>query len=228
MDDIYEQAQAELDQAAVRFTTEKAKLFRADGGAIYADQVYDEKVAALTAELHAVAERVRGVADREIAEVNRRREAEHDDPIGQLTVQEQQAASSRALFVKEDAMLLPLPDLIRRLRGVNAAGKDKVSSYLWSRYARQRIEAINRGELESGNPKDPATRGHLRDLTDAITLLEETVGGKANTALEKSQASQRITNARRFQSQIGDRVRELDGTKERISRELRNSGLYSL
>ena len=221
MTDIYEQAQAELDQAAVKFTNEKAKLFRADGGAIYADQVYDEKLTALTAELHAVAEKLHGGAEREIAEVGRREEAEHDDPIGQLTTQEQQAASARATFVREDAMLLGLPDLVRRLRGVNAAGRDKVSSYLWSRYARQRIESINRGERESGNPKDPATRGSLRDLSDAITLLEESIGGKATTPLEKAQASQRIADARRFQSTLGDRVRDLDGSKERLMQEMR-------
>jgi G3E family GTPase len=228
MSDVYAQAQAEFDQAAVRFTNEKAKLFRADGGAIYADQVYDEKLAALTAELHAVAERLYGVAEREMAEVDRRREAEHDDPIGQLTVQEQQAASGRALFVKEDAMLLSLPDLIKRLRGVNAAGKDKVSAYLWSRYARQRIEAIKTANAESGRKNDPGTVGNLRDLTDAITALEEGLGGKANTPLEKAQASQRIHNARQFQSKLGDRVRDLDGTKERMARAMRNSGLYSL
>ena len=103
-------------------------------------------------------------------------------------------------------MLLPLPDLVRRLRGVNAAGQDKVSAYLWSRYARQRIESINRGELESGNPKDPATRGNLRDLADAITALEEGIGGKAVTKLERAQASQRIADARKFQFAIGDRT----------------------
>ena len=221
MSDIYERAEAELDQAAVRFTNEKAKLFRGDGAAIYADAVYQEKLTAITDELHAVAEQLHGVAEREIAEVGRRREAEHDDPIGQLTVQEQQAASSRALFVKEDAMLLSLPDLVKRLRGVNAAGKDKVSSYLWSRYARQRIESINRGELASGNPKDPATRGHLGELTDAITTLEESIGGKANTPLERAQAAQRITDARRFQSKLGDCVRDLDGSKERLMQEMR-------
>ncbi len=221
MGDIYEQAEAELDQAAVRFTNEKAKLFRGDGSAIYADAVYQEKLTAITDELHAVAEQLHGVAEREIAEVGRRREAEHDDPIGQLTVQEQQAASGRALFVREDAMLLALPDLVKRLRGVNAAGKDTVSSYLWSRYARQRIESINRGELASGNPKDPATRGHLRDLTDAITTLEERIGGKANTPLERAQAAQRVTDARRFQSQLGDRVRDRDGSKERLMQEMR-------
>jgi hypothetical protein len=135
-------------------------------------------------------------------------------------VQEQQAASARATFVREDAMLLSLPDLIKRLRGVNAAGKDKVSSYLWSRYGRQRIEAIKTANAESGRTNDPATVGQLHDLTDAITALEEGLGGKANTPLERAQASQRITNARNFQSQIGRAVRELNGSNERLKREM--------
>ena len=60
-EDIYERAEAALDAAAVHFTTEKAKLFRADGAPVYADAVYDEKVAALTARLHAVAEQALGL-----------------------------------------------------------------------------------------------------------------------------------------------------------------------
>ncbi len=219
MADSYEQAQAEFDQAAVRFTNEKAKLFRADGSAVYADQVYDEKVAALTAELHAVAEKVHGVAEREIAEVNRRQEAEHDDPITRLTVQEQQAASARAVFVKEDAMLLPLADLTRRLRGVSAAGKDKVNSYLWSRYARQRIEAIKTASADSGRPTDPAMRAQLGALTEAIVDLESVLG--VANALTKSQAAQRIGDARTFKSALQTRVSELDGSQERLVREMR-------
>ena len=70
-------------------------------------------------------------------------------------------------------------------------------------------------------PKRFTTRGHLGDLTDAITTLEESIGGKANTPLERAQAAQRITNARRFQSTLGNRVRGLDGSKERMMQEMR-------
>ncbi len=219
MGDIYEQAQAELDQAAVRFTAEKAKLFRGDGSAIYADAVYEEKVTALTAELHAVADKVIGVAEAEIREVNRRQEAEHDDPITRLTVEEQQAASARATFVREDAMLLPLADLTQRLRGVSAAGKDKVNSYLWSRYARQRIEAIKTANAESGRPTAAATRAQLETLTDAIVDLESVLG--VANALTKSQAAQRIGDARKFKSALHTRVSALDGSRERLVREMR-------
>ena len=218
MDDIYEQAQAEFDKAAVRFTNEKAKLFRGDGSAVYADAVYEEKIAAITGELHAVADKLHNQAEAQIAEVRRRQEAEHDDPIGRLTTEEQAAASARAVFVKEDAMLLPLADLIKRLRGVSAAGKDKVNSYLWSRYARQRIEHIK--TERGGRPSDDATRRQLTDLADAITLLEEGLGGKAKTPLEQAQASQRVADARNFQAKIGRAVRELDGGNERLKREL--------
>ncbi len=216
MDDIYERAEAELDQAAVRFTNEKAKLFRGDGAAIYADAVYEEKVTALTAELHAVAEAAHNVGDTEIAAVQRQLEAEHDDPITRLTPQEQQAASACAVFVREDAALLSLPDLTQRLRGVAAGGKDRVSAYLWSRYARQRIAAITTANADGAHPINATTRGQLETLTDAISELEAVIG--VANPLTEAQAARRVAAARKFQAAIRDRVGELDGSKEQLLR----------
>jgi len=124
----YDRGNAEIDKALEKFAQGKAGLFRDDGSAIYAGPVYMEKIAALTAELHATADRVAASAEAQIVAVNRLGEAEHTDPIGQLTLAEQQQASARATFVREDAQLLTLPDLTRRLVGVGAAGGAKVDS----------------------------------------------------------------------------------------------------
>jgi len=98
-------------------------------------------------------------------------DAEHADPIGQLTTQEQQQASARATFVREDAMLLPLPNLVRRLVGVGAAGKERVDCYLWSRYARQRIVQEQEKREDAGRPLDPTTRAQLATLTKPFAAL---------------------------------------------------------
>ena len=124
----YERGNAEIDKALEKFAQGKAKLFRDDGSAVYADQVYREKLEALTGELHAVAGRVVAGAEAQIATVNRLQEIEHTDPIGNLSLDQQQQASARAGFVKEDALLLTLADLTRRLVGVSAAGGAKVDS----------------------------------------------------------------------------------------------------
>jgi len=221
----YGRGTTEIDRAIEKFATEKAKLFRGDGTAIYQDAVYDEKLAAITAELHATADRVGGQAEAQIVAVNRLQESEHTDPIGNLTLAEQQQASARATFVREDALLLSLPDLTRRLTGVSAAGKEKVDCYLWSRYARQRIVAEQAKREESGRPLDPTTRAQLERLTDAITTLEVALG--ATPALTKSQATQRIAAARRFQQGLRERIGDADGTKERLTREMLATGRYA-
>jgi len=221
----YERGNTEIDKALEKFATAKAKLFRDDGSAVYADAVYREKLAALTGELHATADRVAASAEAQIATVNRLQEIEHADPIGNLTLAEQQAASARAGFVKEDAMLLSLPDLTRRLVGVSAAGKEKVDSYLWSRYSRQRIEAEQTQREESGRPLDPTTRAQISTLIDAITNLEAAVG--ATPALTKVQATKRIHAARRFQQGVRSRVGDVDGAKERVVRGLLATGRYA-
>ena len=221
----YEQGDADIDRAIERFATGKAKLFRDDGAAIYADQVYREKLAALTAELHAVAGRVVAGAEAQIAIVNRLQEAEHSDPIGNLTLDQQQQASARAVFVKEDAALLTLPDLTRRLVGVSAAGSEKVDAYLWGRYARQRIEAEQTQREASGRPLDPLTGAQLSTLIDAITNLEAAIG--ATPALTRVQATKRIHAARRFQAGVRNRVGDVDGATERVKRDLLASGRYA-
>ena len=221
----YERGTIAIDKALEQFATEKAKLFRADGSAVFAGPVYDEKLAALTAELHATADRVASLAEAQIATVNRLQEAEHTDPIGNLSLAEQQQASARATFVREDALLLTLPDLTRRLVGVGAAGKEKVDAYLWSRYARQRIEAERTQREERGRPLDPTTRAQLGTLIDAITNLEVVVG--APPALTRVQATQRIAAARRFQRGVRERVGDVDGAKERLVRGLLATGRYA-
>jgi hypothetical protein len=221
----YETGNAEIDRALEKFAVGKAALFREDGGAVYADQVYREKLAALTAELHAVAGRVVAGAEAQIVAVNRLQEAEHRDPIGNLTLDQQQQASARATFVREDAALLSLADLTRRLLGVGAAGNDRVSAYLWSRYSRQRVEAERTKSEESGRPLDPTTRGQLASVIDAITELEAAIGG--TPALTRVQATQRIAAARRFQQGVRSRVGDVDGAKEGMVRAMLATGRYA-
>jgi hypothetical protein len=221
----YEQGNAEIDTALEKFAAAKAKLFRDDGAAIYAGPVYAEKLAALTEELHATAGRVVGLADAQIATVNRLEEAEHTDPIGNLTLAEQQQASARAGFVKEDAMLLTLPDLTRRLVGIGAAGAERVDSYLWSRYARQRVESEHRRREDSGRPLDPTSGAQIATLIDAITTLETAIG--ATPALTKVQATRRIHAARTFQAAIRDRVGDVDGEKAATMQAMLKTGRYA-
>ena len=221
----YERGDAEIDTALEKFAAGKARLFREDGSAVYAGPVYDEKLAALTAELHATADRVANLAEAQIATVNRLQEAEHTDPIGNLTLAEQQQASARAGFVKEDSALLTLADLTRRLVGVGAAGREKVDSYLWSRYARQRIVAERAQREESGRPLDPTIRAQLAAVIDAITPLEAAVG--SSPALTRVQATKRIHAARRFQQSVRDRVGDADGATERVKLGLLATGRYA-
>lgn len=149
-DNTLEAQRAAVTRAIEAYNVGKTALFAHDGRTpIAAPTVHEEKLTRLLTPVEAAVQRAVEAADTVIADVEARRLAPFADPTAALSPAELDDANRRAAFVKEDCVSsLPLPELVERLRAVEAGGV-KSSIWLHHRYARQRWE------LESSKTPQP-------------------------------------------------------------------------
>jgi len=192
-----------LERAGERFQAAKAKLTRPDGSRVYGDAEHAEREAALLADYDAVGAEVKATAE-EATAAGRQELAKFDgaSPLDRLTAEEQQAASVRAAFIKEDCETQPLAQLAARARAVLASG-DRVDAYLLGRYAGARLDADRQ--------RSPGQSLERAALAEALQELRHHLADpKAKDKRER--AEQRISSAQ----VLGGRVRmtrlHLDGT----------------
>lgn len=228
MADAIEQADQELTTALATFERGKASLYRSDGSMKYSEPEHNERLRALTETLHGVAEGIDRAVDGEIATVRQLLDSEHDDPTLYLSASELTLANARSQFIREDAMTLPLPQLLTRLRGIIAAGggkPDRVQAFVWSRYAYQRLTSEVETARAEGKPL-PAT---LRDQIEAIEPLVTQLRGVVSPGLRITgpEADRRMKRARDARQAAHGRVTEADGTRERMMAEMaRRYGVF--
>lgn len=131
-----------LDRAAEAFADGAAGLLRPDGSRRYSDAEHSERLAALLekldATLAAISETAAATIERSKADLTK---LEGADPFDTLTAEQKQAASTRAVFVKEDCETLPPSELVKLARAALANG-DKVRIYLYGRYLGRRIAPV--------------------------------------------------------------------------------------
>jgi hypothetical protein len=217
MSDLIETTAEEVTVALDKFERGKSALFRPDGTMKYSEAEHNELLIGLTERLHGVAERHHDAAEAEVALVQRLQEAEHDDPTMHLTPAELQLANARSQFVREDAMGLPLPQLLTRLRGIAAAsgGKpDKTQAFLWSRYAHQRLESEAETAQAAGKPLQPAQREQLDSIDAEVSKLRAVIAPASG--IDAAEARRRVRRARDAQRAMHARVSEVDGSKEAL------------
>lgn len=142
MTDITLEAQKmAVTRAIEAHSNAKALLFAHDGKTpINAPAVHDRELARLLTPVETAVERAIETADSVIAEVEALRLAPHADPTMALSAADLDDANRRAQWIAEDCAALPLPDLVERLRAVQASG-NKSSVWLHTRYAKARWQA---------------------------------------------------------------------------------------
>ena len=221
MSDPIETTTEEVTAALDTFERGKAALFRPDGSPKYSEAEHNELMATLTDRLHGVAERAHDACEDEVATVRRLEEAANDDPIRHLSPGELATANARALFVREDAMGLPLPDLLARLRGLAAAtaGKpDRADAFVWGRYAHQRLTSEVEQAEAAGKPLQPAQRDQLAAIESEVAKLRAIIAPAGG--ITKQEAARRIKRAREAQRAAHARVSEADGTNALLKRQI--------
>jgi hypothetical protein len=228
MEDAIDKAQAEVTTALDAFERSKASLYRVDGSMKYSEQEHNDRLKVFTETLHGVAQRVDDAVEAELNTVRRLEEAALGDPVAHLTPGELATANARALFVREDAERLTLPQLLTRLRGVVAAHEmqaDRVACFLWARYAGQRLAGEAERARAGGGPLPAHLRDDIERLDIEIARLVAVVAPQSG--LSKPEAARRMKRARDARFATHQRVREADGTNERTKRELAGGGQYS-
>jgi len=223
MDDAIDKSQAELNTALDAFERGRAALYRPDGAPKYSEATQGEMLASLTATLHGVAERVDAAVEAEKAAVRRLEEAVHADPVSTLTPADLATANARSQFVREDAMGLPLPALLARLRGVLASGvngPDRPTAFVWARYAGQRVASVAELAHAGGGRLDGTTRDQLEAIEAEVAKLTAIIAPASG--ITKAEAERRMRRARAVLGETHSRVGEADGTNERLVATMRS------
>jgi len=219
MTDLIESTSEEVTAALDKFERGKAALYRPDGTMKYSEAEHNELLITLTERLHGVAERAHDAAEAEIATVQRLEEARHDDPVAHLSASELATANARALFVREDCEKLPLRELATRLRGIAAAGADKATAFVWSRYAGMRIDGEAERAAAGGGSLAGDDRAHVEAIRAEVVRLAALVA--PDNGIPEAEAERRLKRAREAQRALHERVSAADGSQEALMTKMR-------
>lgn len=168
--DKLELSKDRVDRRFGQFQSAYAALFRDDGAPKYGDEEHAERVAALMKDFEEAVEVTIERTDAGQQEVQQLRDSANLDPSAGLTPEELQAANSRALFVREDCEDMSLHDLARRVRVV-ALSDDRVTQFLFHRYASRRTETIRQavaGGTVHLSAEDQTALGQLSEDLGAL------------------------------------------------------------
>jgi hypothetical protein len=195
-----------LERAVATFQTGKQALLRPDGQPRYAEAEMREREAALLAAFDQEAGWVRAQADEAIpaaqAELAKLAGA---DPFDSLKPAEQERASLRREFIREDAELLRPDQLVTQARGALAAN-DRPLLYLMDRYVGMRID-------RDGARRDPALVAVHREMAERF---KDPKLGEKREKLER-----KIDMAKLLNGRIGIARRELDGSWDAMLNNMR-------
>lgn len=207
----------EAEKAISVFEGQAKKLQREDGERLYSEAEHQERHTALAREL---AEHISKITE-STEEDARSYEAtaksyEYGDPVAGLPAADRERLTASAPLVKEDTEMLPVGDLVERLKAVRG-GSDRLAKVLHARYARFRVRQISerraqelqQGTASAGNPSGESAS--LRELEDLISGLEEDTAGPA-VAESQEKARRAANESRELLREIGRRRSEVDGS----------------
>ena len=209
--DTYEpelgQIEGAAERLAERIERERAALIRSDGSPKYAPTEMAEREAAILeaagAEFDRLTARPAAKAEQDAADLQKRIALLDRDPFDSLKPEEQQRASLRREFVREDVERLPAHQLAPLIRAALASG-DKAIVYLFHRYLGQRLEA------QRGQPQTEANLGLL-------TLARElgAVFGADDRAAQRRDLEAKLRAATSFPIAVSTARRQADGSDAR-------------
>lgn len=203
----------DVDAAVATYNRERKALYHDDGRPIYADT--EAREAAALAKLDDLVARAEEEASEAVQAAEREIDAhEHADPTSALSADELGRANARARFVKEDADLLPLPELAGRLRAA-LGGSDRAALYLLARYVGQRVDRELGAQRGGGTP--PIVVALTEHLRDAWARFRDPEAGK--------QAEARIKQAREYRATVRERAGSRERAVARATAEMRRNGL---
>jgi hypothetical protein len=157
-------------QGAEYVEKQRASLTRSDGSRVYGDAEHAEREQAIVEKARATFDaniaRYAAKAEADAADIQKQVVLLDRDPFDGLKPEEQQRASLRREFVKEDALTLPAHELAKQVQAA-LAGTDKAQLYLLHRYVAQRMEA-RRGQPATEG--DHALMALSRDLGERIGI----------------------------------------------------------
>src|SRR5215212_1543311 len=146
----------QLELAAEQLARDRAALLRPDGQPRYVPDELVEHEQAAMARFNTTADGVFAAVERQAAAAERELQAlTLSDPLDRLSADEQQRASVRAGFVREDVERMPVAALAERTAALLVAGS-KVDQVLFERYARRRLDTlIDAGRAAHPNGRSP-------------------------------------------------------------------------
>lgn len=123
---------SQIDQAAERYETERANLYRTDGSRRHTDEEHAEKETALRREFGAALDAVAPAIETRIETAEQEvLKLEHADPSAALTAEELTSAGARRAFVESEVFRLDADGLAQRARAVIATG-DRSGMFLYA------------------------------------------------------------------------------------------------
>lgn len=212
----------QADTAVSTYEATIRQLHQPDGSRRFSDQVHTSmEAAARTRTLGEISTLVEQ-ADQTLATAQATLGSVQDDPTAHMTADELAAASARFTLVREEGSELSLMDVHQRLQQA-ANAKDRVSAYLWSRVAQQRLAAIDEAARRASmmNMSDQPNRGAVAPISavDAVAanklrgLLPEVRASLVPEAVRNrvAQAQQTVEAAQSFKFKMRQRLEELSG-----------------
>jgi hypothetical protein len=207
----------DVERAVSEFEAARKRLYR-DGVKLYSDDEHGRRLGELAEDLREKVEAVASEAAQDAGKYEQEALAlSYTDPLKSLTTSERERVSASMPLVREDCETMPLGALVERMRAV-AAGVDKPSKLLHSRYGLRRCEMENarldearRSTGEAPVGTDTAALRELRTAAEEIAqALKDPAGEhRREEALEAARKSQQIVTTAR------SRLSQADGTAER-------------
>lgn len=208
----------EAEKAVAAFEGQAKKLYRSDGSRVYSAEEHQERHAELASEMNRKLSEITGKAEEDARSYEGTAKSyEYHDPAASLSAADRERLTASAPLVKEDAGMLPVGELVERLKAVRG-GSDKLAKVLHARYARFRVRELSERraqELASGavpgNPSGEAAR--LRELEDLVSELEAaTADPRAAEEQEKARTAAR--ESRELLREVSRRRSEVDGSDQ--------------
>jgi hypothetical protein len=192
---LFDRETTQLEAAAAQLERDRAGLLRSDGQPRYVAAEHTERMAAALARFNTVADAAEAAVERQAAAAAHELTAlTLSDPLDRLSADEQQRASVRAVFVREDVAGMPLDDLTERCRALLTAGS-KIDQVLWARYARRRLDTlITEGRAQPGGRSQAAiaeAEALRRVLEQLDTTLADPKAADRRAAAEQTQRDAR-------------------------------------
>lgn len=212
----------DVERAVSAFEAAQKLLYR-DGTKLYADDEHHRRLGELTEDLRETVEAVASEATTDAGKYEKDALAlSYSDPLKNLLNSEREQVTASMPLVREDCETMPLGALVERMRAV-AAGVDKPSKLLHSRYSLRRyeMENVRIDEARQSTGESPVVNidtAALRELRTEAEKLGQELKDPADE--RKRQAAQEAaTRSHQIATTSRSKLSQADGTAERARRE---------